>query len=286
MINYTCFIASVIFFLWSFFSFFEKKSIFKRFFTTVSAAIYLFFSVTFFPEINPLLLFILLSIGIASFYLFQWFKKRQVRFFKLKTFFSLFTYCLLSFFLFIVQFDQFFEDRPIVNVEILGEKKNERMEWKTISSSFQKASLETYRVKITLPNGQIIKELYIHGDYISIRAKIIRWDPLLQFFGLKNLYRLDGIYNGYKTPERENLFPHQAIDFTLEQSSMTHFIDKIWSTLFFRHLSIIGVKTASLEACYLPLVNEKGTPFRGKFHLTLNQSGLSSVQANNTKYHK
>ena len=113
-----------------------------------------------------------------------------------------------------------------------------------------------------------------------MKAKALRFRPVLNLIGLHNLFRIEYVYNGYTTAERFNQYPHQAHEIPAPHpilSSMQKRFWGFWDEAFYQQNDPWWIKSATLESSYFPLVNPDGTPFHGSYYLTVNPGGLSSI---------
>ncbi|MBI2743231.1 MAG: hypothetical protein HYX48_04865 [Chlamydiales bacterium] len=153
------------------------------------------------------------------------------------------------------------EDQPLARVTIPG-----------IHSS------SGYLVKLHSTKGELILESSVHGDLMGVRARTLRVKPLLSFFGVHTLCRIELLHSSYLTPERIELLPHSAQPLSFSHArKLPAFVEKFWEELFFEKASSFWIKSATIESTYFPLIDKKGMPFHGSFLLTLNASGLSSL---------
>lgn len=171
-------------------------------------------------------------------------------------------------------FTQFADDIPLLKITCTGHVKQELVEWKNPTSSFQKKAVNAYEVTIESLNGGPIIKRFVYGDLVGIRAKVIRLKPWMNAIGLKNLYKIEGLYNGYTTVLKTNTSPLLAY----ELSSSSLFYERLWDKVFFQQIQSSFAKTATLESTYFPLVNPDGSPFIGTFYLTMTSGGLSGIR--------
>jgi hypothetical protein len=172
------------------------------------------------------------------------------------------------------------EDQPVLKTTMTGRGRPEMVEWKPPGGVFQKQELTAHEVRFETPDGLPVAQLFVYGDQVAVKAKVIRFRPVLNAMGIRNLCRLEYAHNGYTTAGRFNAFPHHAqvihvTDPRLE-SVQTRFW-KYWEDLYYQEEQNWWVKSATLESGYFPLTYANGAPFRGAYYLTVTSGGLSSV---------
>ena len=137
-----------------------------------------------------------------------------------------------------------------------------------------------YEVQFETPDGKPVAQLFVYGDQVAVKARVIRFRPVLNAMGVRNLCRLEYAHNGYSTAERFNQLPHRAqviaaVDPRLE--TVQAWFWKQWEGIYYQEEENWWVKTATLESGYFPLTYANGAPFRGAYYLTVTPGGLSSV---------
>ena len=147
------------------------------------------------------------------------------------------------------------------------------MEWKAPQGLLQKKTLPCYEVIIETCNNQEIARAFLSGELVGIRAQVIRFPKLLHRIGIHPCYQVDLMYNGYRTAQKYQSLPIEAVAL---HTSSPHFLEKIWTSLFFSTVSHWWLKAATYESNYFPLTDEKNNPFSGQFYLTISDGGLSS----------
>jgi hypothetical protein len=172
------------------------------------------------------------------------------------------------------------EDQPVLKITMTGSGRQETVEWKPPDGVPQKQELRAHEVQFETPDGRPVAQLFVYGDQVAVKAKVIRFRPVLNAMGVRNLCRLEYAHNGYITPERFNLFPHrsQAIQVTDPRlEPVQAWFWKYWEDLYYQEQENWWVKSATLESGYFPLTYANGAPFRGAYYLTVTPGGLSSV---------
>jgi hypothetical protein len=172
------------------------------------------------------------------------------------------------------------EDQPVLKITMTGSRRAETVEWKPPDGAHQKQELMAHEVQFETPDGQPVAQLFVYGDQVAVKARVIRFRPVLNAMGVRNLCRLEYAHNGYSTAERFNQFPHRAhaihaADPRLEPVQAWFW--KHWEGLYYQEEKTWWVKSATLESGYFPLTYANGAPFRGSYYLTVTPGGLSSV---------
>ena len=174
------------------------------------------------------------------------------------------------------------EDRPVLKITMTGNFRGERVEWKPPSELLQQEELNAYEVILDTPEGKRIETLYVYGDQVAVKAKVLRFRPILNVLGFTNLCQIQYVYNGYSTAERFNHYPHRAQEISVHTPVIANFQKRFWNFweefYYLRRRSSL-VKSATLESTYFPLVEETGRPFQGSYFLTVTTGGLSSIRA-------
>lgn len=172
------------------------------------------------------------------------------------------------------------EDAPVYRVTMTGISRPETVEWKSPAGVLRKETLPAYEVKFETPEGQPVAARFVYGDEVAVKAKVLRLKPILNAIGIRNLCRVDYIYNGYTTADRHNALPHRAQEIETVHPWLQPFQKRFWDQWengYFLRSQDPWVKGATLESTFFPLVNPDGTPFRGSYFLTITPGGLSAV---------
>lgn len=172
------------------------------------------------------------------------------------------------------------EDQPILKVTMTGKYQEVPVEWKPPSGSLRRENLKAYEVVLARPDNHIVSRIHIYGDQVAVKARLLRFQPILNAIGIQNLYKIDYVHNGYTTAQRFNKYPHHAQEITSAHPLIAPLQDPFWNYWenFYRGRSKTPlVKSATMESNYFPLVYANGSPFRGSYFLTITPGGLSSV---------
>jgi len=173
-----------------------------------------------------------------------------------------------------------YEDRPVLKVTMTGKWKKEHVEWKPPNDGIQRQELPEYEVLIETREGKILSDIFLYGDQVAFKARVIRFRPTLYFLGATTLCRIDFVYNGYTTADRHNFYPHRAIEPDWTNPGLKSFQDKFWSwweDYYYQESEDALMRSATLESSFFPLVDREGKPFRGAYYLTVNPGGLSAI---------
>lgn len=163
---------------------------------------------------------------------------------------------------------RFNDDQPVIKVSMTGNSKKEWIEWKNPKGSLHKAYLKAYEVHIETPEGKNLISTHLFGEVVGVRAKVIRFHPILNLLGMNNLCQIDALYNGYLIPNSE---------IPLYATGIENKVWSFWEFLFFGKVNNFLIKCATLESNYFPLVDKKGKAIEGSYFLTINSNGLSSI---------
>ena len=172
------------------------------------------------------------------------------------------------------------EDQPVLKITMPGRGRPEIVAWQPPDGAHQERELMAYEVQFETPDGKPVAQLFVYGDQVAVKARVIRFRPVLNAMGVQNLCRLEYAHNGYTTPERFNQLPHRAqviavMDPRLEPVQAWFW--KQWEAIYYQDETNWWVKSATLESGYFPLTYANGAPFRGAYYLTVTPGGLSSV---------
>jgi hypothetical protein len=166
------------------------------------------------------------------------------------------------------------DDKKVAKVILTGQTKPEWVSWKNPSHVHEQGTwLESYEVVVQDLKGKELSRSYFYGDLIALRAEVLTIHWPFHLLGFSNLCHLETLHNGYRTPQRHHFFPHVAAALPFSMS----FLEKLWQKLYHGEWRIPGVKTASLESAYLPLVSSDLKPKEQSYWLIVGNSGLTSI---------
>jgi hypothetical protein len=161
------------------------------------------------------------------------------------------------------------KDRPLLNLVITGNQRQEWIEWKNPGSPLQKKEVVAHEIKLTELNGKEVGSYFVWGDQVAIRARVIRFPAWIQLLGISNFCLVDRITAEYHNVVDYNTSPHQAQ--AIQTSTWSQLTWKIWESLYFQRSHFNLVKAATLESQAFPLQ----TP--GSYLLTITESGLGAL---------
>lgn len=200
--------------------------------------------------------------------------------FLIKTIFVFFLICIALLVLMTSGFLYLTQDRPVAKVVLTGQKKPVAVEWKSPVGSLRNETLDAYEVRIERPAGSPIATLYVYGDQVAIKAKVLRFRPILNVIGLHNLCRIEYVFNGYSTAARHNTYPHLAQEISANPPILENYQQAFWSyweKSYFQQGKYWWLKSATLESQFFPLHYPDGRSFKGAYYLTVTPGGLSGV---------
>ncbi len=169
----------------------------------------------------------------------------------------------------------FTTDQKVGKIVLTGNTQSEWVAWKNPRSDMEGAWLESYEVIVEDVKGKELSRQYLYGDLVGLRAQVLTIHWPFHLLGFSNLCHLEALHNGYRTSSRHNLFPHlaSALPFSFPA------LQKLWSKLYQGQWKIPGIKSATLESIYLPLITAELQPNQGSYWLIVGNSGLTSIAA-------
>ena len=174
------------------------------------------------------------------------------------------------------------EDRPVLLVEVTGETGSREVHWTPPDGTRQVQNLTTHHVVFREPAGALVAEVWVYGDEVAVKGRVLRLSPVLNAAGLPNLFELLFAHNGWATAERHNAFPHVGVVLPRVGPLSVH---PLWRPLQVRLLAYWerrggegewAVRSATLESTYFPLVGPEGKPISHTYRLVLTPGGLTS----------
>jgi hypothetical protein len=175
------------------------------------------------------------------------------------------------------------EDQPVLLVDVTGETGTQNVHWGPPDSPPREEVLVTHRVVFRAPDGSPVAEAWLYGDEVAVKGRVLRLSPWLNASGLPNLFELLFAHNGYKTAERHNTYPHEAIPLPPEGPLTVH---TWWRPVQARILeswehgfpegSGWAVRSVTTESTFFPLVDASGLPTKGLYRLVLTPGGLTA----------
>lgn len=173
------------------------------------------------------------------------------------------------------------EDRPLLKLILTGNTRQEHVVWQPPNGTRQNQNLTDHEIVFQTPEGKPLATLFLYGDQVAVKVKIVRFRPMLNLLGVRNLARIDYVYNGYTTAERHNFYPHHAEEIPMGNPALEPFQKtfwKYWEDLFYgKSGHTLIIESATLESNFFPLVDPGGAPISDKYFLTVNSGGLSAI---------
>jgi hypothetical protein len=167
------------------------------------------------------------------------------------------------------------EDKRVGKIVMTGNTQSEWVSWKNPNTDLEGAWLKSYEVIVQDIKGKELSREYLYGDLVGLRAEVLTIHWPFHLLGFSNLCHLETLYNGYRTPSRHNLFPHLASALPFSFPSLKG----LWTKLYHGQWQIPGVKSATLESTYLPLITADLEPNQNSYWLVVGSSGLTSIAA-------
>jgi hypothetical protein len=176
------------------------------------------------------------------------------------------------------------EDRPVLLVEVTGATREEAVRWAPAGGATRDERLPTHQVVFRRPADEaIVGEAWIYGDEVAVKGRVLRLSGILNAAGISNLFELTFAFNGYRTLERHNAYPHRA--FPLEPVGPLA-VHPLWRRTQERLLerweagttegSPWVIRAATTESTFFPLTDAAGQPIRRTYRLTMTPGGLSA----------
>jgi amino acid transporter len=253
-------------------------------FALCAALILIFTGLQFSAKDLTVLILIFLAIAVPATLLLLFRIRRPYRrrsaLFLLKTIAVLLVVCAALLTVMMTGFINLTEDQPILKITMTGNYQEEPVEWKSPNGDLQHANFHAYEVVMATPEGKPVSRIHIYGDQVAVKAKLLRFRPIVNVIGIHNLCKIDYVYNGYTTLGRFNSMPHHAEEITLGHpliQSLQYPFWNYWESFYIGRNENPLVKSATVESNYFPLVYADGSPFRGSYYLTITPGGLSSV---------
>ncbi|MCU0241823.1 MAG: hypothetical protein MUF51_05315 [Vicinamibacteria bacterium] len=176
------------------------------------------------------------------------------------------------------------EDRPVLLVEVTGATGEEVVKWTPPNGTPRMERLATHQVRFLRPDDLAqVGEGWIYGDEVAIKGRVLRLTPLLNAAGIANLFELQFAFNGYRTAERHNEFPHHALPLPPMGPLAVH---PLWRKLQTRLLqrwesgtadgSYWLIRSTTTESTFFPLTDSADQPIKRTYRLTMTPGGLSA----------
>jgi hypothetical protein len=177
-------------------------------------------------------------------------------------------------------------DRVTLLVNVTGETKPELVRWAPPNQPAREENLITHHVIFLGPDGRPVGEVWMYGDEVAVKGRVLRLSPFLNAAGIPNLYELLFAHNGYRTVERYNAFPHMAVPLSPLGSLTVHpWLRPLLRRIMDRWMktssggSIWDIKAVSDESTYYPLIDAEGKAMHQTFLLVLTPGGFSTSRS-------
>ena len=175
-------------------------------------------------------------------------------------------------------------DRPVLLVDVTGETAVQRVRWAAPDAPPREEELTTHHVVLRTPEGAAVSEVWLYGDQVAVKGRVLRLSPLLNAAGVPNLFELQFVHNGWLSAERHNTYPHVARALQPMGPLAVH---PWWRGLQRRLLARFegggegggsdwSVRAVTTESTYFPLATPDGRPVRQTYRLVLTPGGLSA----------
>lgn len=176
------------------------------------------------------------------------------------------------------------EDRPVLLVELTGATRDEAVRWAPAGAPARDERLVTHQVVFRRPaDDAVVGEAWIYGDEVAVKGRVLRLSGILNAAGVANLFELTLAFNGYRTLERHNAYPHRAFPLQPVGPLAVH---PLWRRTQERILqrweagttdgSPWVIRGATTESTFFPLTDASGQPLRRTYRLTITPGGLSA----------
>ncbi len=176
------------------------------------------------------------------------------------------------------------EDKPVLLVELTGATAVEEVAWAPVGGDARREKLTTHEVLFRRPaDGAIVGQAWIYGDEIAVKARVLRLSPVLNAVGISNLFELKFAFNGYRSPERHNSYPHKAFPLDPVGPLAVH---PMWRSTQEKLInrwesgtadgSVWLVRSATTESTFFPLTDTVNQPIKRTYRLVVTPGGLSA----------
>lgn len=94
--------------------------------------------------------------------------------------------------------------------------------------------------------------------------------------GFSNLYEIDCLFSDYLSLDKKRSFPSKQVEvdsFSNAPKWAHKMAWTLWESFFYQKLHLFFVKGGILETQYFPLVDYKGSAFKGSFDLRQSMNG-------------
>lgn len=154
-------------------------------------------------------------------------------------------------------FTRYGQESPIVKIHFTGVGKEERVAWKNPQGPAQDTLLKTYQIGLESVEGAPLGQFVLYGDLVGVRAKVIRFHPLLQAIGFRNLAAIDMIHNGYADSSSYESQP--TVAYGLNHRSWHSWFWGKWEKLFWNHETFFSLNAPRLNLSISPFTTTRAT---------------------------
>jgi hypothetical protein len=176
------------------------------------------------------------------------------------------------------------EDTPVLLVELTGATAVEEVSWAPAGVEARREKLATHEVIFRRPaDGALVGQAWIYGDEIAVKARVLRLSPFLNAVGISNLFKLTFAFNGYRSIERHNSYPHKAFPLDPVGPLAVH---PMWRSTQEKLIkrwesgtadgSVWLIRSATTESTFFPLTDDAGQPIKRTYRLVVTPGGLSA----------
>jgi hypothetical protein len=175
-------------------------------------------------------------------------------------------------------------DRPVLLVELTGATSAEEVRWTPINGASRVERLVTHEVVFRrADDGARVGIAWVFGDEVAVKGRVLRLSPILNAAGIPNLFELQFAFNGYRTLERHNTYPHRAIAIDPVGPLAVHpFWHRFQERLLARWEAGVEpgsawvIRSTTTESTYFPLRDAAQRPVKRTYRLVLTPGGLSA----------
>jgi hypothetical protein len=176
------------------------------------------------------------------------------------------------------------EDRPVLLVELTGATAAEEVRWAPPGGAARVEKLTTHQIVFRQPaDGVSVGEAWIYGDEIAVKGRVLRLAPILNAAGIPNLFEIQFAFNGYRTIERHNSYPHHAYAIKPVGPLAVH---PLWRRYQERLLALWEsgtdegsawvVRSTTTESTFFPMAETDGRAVKRVYRLVMTPGGLSA----------
>ncbi|MFY7842456.1 MAG: hypothetical protein ACOVOR_00330 [Rhabdochlamydiaceae bacterium] len=155
-----------------------------------------------------------------------------------------------------------------LKISLTGSATLEELEWKNPYSPITKQKMLCSQVVIKDHQEHLLGVYNIPGDQIAVKIKIMAWHPFLRFIGLKNIYQIIGLHNGYHNFQDQHTKPFIFIEINTQKPPyLKRFFWKLWEPMTNKESFFNLINPPKETSLYFPLFDEKNKPLEKTFFL-------------------